>query len=103
MTVFPSKLQGETATVAFDFTSRLAIGETISSSVVTASVFSGDDSSPSSIISGADSAVNATVLQDITAGVVGVVYTLSCAIVTSTGQELIMQGYLSVISTNPFQ
>ncbi len=103
LTVFSSKLVAETVDVQFDFSSMLAIGETISSAEVTAEVFQGLDNSPSSIISGAASPDGNIVNQAITAGTAGVVYTLSCAITTSLSQSLILQGRLAILSNNPFQ
>lgn len=91
------KLQGDTRTYLFDFTSALGSGETISTQSVAASVYSGTDASPSSIVSGSASASGAVVSQKITAGVVGVIYELACTITTSAGQTLVISGYLAVI------
>lgn len=93
----PSKRAGSTKTYTFDFTSDLAIGETISTQVVAASVYSGTDATPSAIISGVASASGTTVTQKITAGVVGVIYELLCTITTSAGQTLTQPGYLAVL------
>lgn len=95
----PPILKGEEQTVAFDFTSRLAVGETISTQVVAATVFSGTDASPSSLISGSASASGARVTQLIdasTGGVEGVVYELAATITTSAGQTLKSCGYLVI-------
>lgn len=75
----------------------LGAGETISTQSVAASVYSGTDASPSSIISGSASASGAVVSQKITAGVVGVLYELACTITTSAGQTLVLTGYLAVL------
>ena len=91
------KLSGDTASVTFDFTSRLGSGETISTSSVAASTYSGTDASPSAIISGSASASGAVVSQNITAGTAGVIYELLCTITTSAGQTLTMSAYLAVI------
>jgi hypothetical protein len=81
----------------FDFTSVLGVGETISTQVVTAAVYSGNDSSPSAIISGAASVQNITqVIQLLTAGVLGVIYALTCRITTSLGQTLEQIAYLAI-------
>src|SRR5258708_21715949 len=74
--VLQTKFLGETKKFLVDFISNLAASETISTQIVTASVYSGVDASPSSIISGAASASGTQVSQAITAGVVGVVYEL---------------------------
>ncbi len=94
---FLPKLVGDTATLQFDFTSRLAVSETISTQVVTSTVYSGTDASPSSMISGSASASGAIVSQNITAGTEGVVYYLTCTITTSAGQTLVMTGLLAVV------
>lgn len=93
----PNKLAGETKTVPFDFTSLLASGETISTKSCAATVYSGTDASPSAIISGSASSSGAVVSQLITAGVVGVIYSLVCTITTSAGQTLQLAGFLAVL------
>ncbi len=95
------KLVGETITYQFDFSSRLAVSETISTKVVTASVYSGVDLSPSSIISGAASSSGAVVSQAVTAGTLGVNYELLCTVTTSAGQTLALAGYLALVPDVP--
>lgn len=92
-----SKKIGETAPATFDFTSGLAAGETISTRVVAATVYSGIDAAPSAIISGAATNSGAVVSQNITAGVSGVVYLLLCTITTSLSKTLQMSSLLTVI------
>lgn len=88
---------GETEILTFDFTSRLASGETISTATTTASVYSGTDAAPSSIVSGGSTITGQKVTQAITAGVLGVTYELLCTITTSLSQTLQLSGYLTVI------
>ena len=95
--VLEPKNAAETVSLVFDFASQLTGSETLSSATVTAVVYSGSDSSPSSVISGGASASGTKVTQKVTAGTVGVVYELTCAAVTSTSQTLEMVGYLVVI------
>lgn len=95
--LFDPKRQIESPILPFDFISKLAAGETISTQVVTASVYSGVDPTPSAIISGVASTVNTIVSQKITAGVIGVIYLLICTITTSLGQTLALEGFLVVI------
>lgn len=95
--VFEGKLLGETVTETFPFLSRLAVGETISTAVVTATTYSGTDASPSAIISGSATISGSNVTQKITAGTLGVTYLLLCTITTSAGQTLSMSAYLTVI------
>lgn len=100
--VFPPKRLGESLTLTFDFTSRLAASETISTKVVTCTTWSGTDASPSSMISGAASSSGAIVSQLIIGGVAGVTYYLTCTITTSAGQTLILSGFLVVLPTPIF-
>lgn len=94
---FAAKLLGETVAETFDFTSRMGPTETISSAVVAASVFSGTDASPTSIISGGATSSGQVVSQNITGGVLGVLYLLVCTISTSLGQVLQLSAYLPVV------
>lgn len=95
------KLAGETQTFSFDFISRLAVGETISTQVVAATVWSGTDSNPSAVISGSATASGTIVNQAITGGVVGVIYSLVCTITTSFSQTLKLATYMAVTTDLP--
>ena len=95
--ILDPKLLGETKTITFDFTSNLAIGETVSTQTVTATVYSGTDASPSGVISGSASTSGAVVSQKITGGVLGVMYELLCQITTSLGQTLQQSAFLAVV------
>ena len=97
----PAKLQGETATYQFDFSSRLASGEAISTQSCAATVYSGTDASPSSLISGSATASGAIVSQKLTAGTVGVIYEVICTITTSLSQTLQLAGYVAVVQPLP--
>ena len=90
------KYQGETVKETFNFLSRLSTGETILTQVVTATTYSGIDATPAAIISGVASSSGSIVTQAITAGVVGVIYTLMCTITTSLGQTLQLSAFLVV-------
>lgn len=91
------KVVGSTQNYSFDFTSRLGVGETISTQTCTAAVYSGTDASPSSIINGAATKSGAVVTQSITAGTEGVIYKMTCTITTSLSQTLVQIGYLAVV------
>lgn len=95
--VFSPKYTGDTLTLSFDFAAQLASGETISTQVVTATVYSGTDGSPSAIISGSASASGSIVSQKVTAGTAGVIYDLLCSVTTSAGQTLGLSAYLAVV------
>lgn len=100
---FPPLAAGEKRTVYFPFLAGLAVGETISTKVVAASVYSGTDASPEDLISGSAGSAGTTVSQliDGTAAVLGVVYHLVCTITTSAGQTLQSGGYLVIIPPTP--
>lgn len=95
--IFDPKYTGETKTYQFDFTSDLAPFEAILIQTVTASVFSGTDATPSAIISGAASATRTIVSQNITGGILGVIYELLCTATTSSSQILEKSAFLAVV------
>ncbi len=95
--VLDPKQAGETRNVTFDFTSRLAVSETISTKTVTASVYAGTDASASAIVNGSATSAGTIVTQSITAGTVGVTYELKCQITTSGNQTLNITAYFVVI------
>lgn len=99
----PRKIDSEDLFIQFDFLSQLASGETISGATVTATLFSGTDGTPSAIISGAASVSGSIVTQKVIDGVVGVIYLLTCTVTTSLSAVKIIQGYLAVLDTNPFE
>lgn len=80
-------------TFAFD----LAAGETITSAVVTASVYKGTDPSPAAILSGPpDWSAGDSVAQMVIGGLAGVVYKLRCVATTSAGRKLVNPPLLKV-------
>lgn len=101
--ILPSKHIADDLFVSFDFLSQLDSGETISGATVTATVFSGTDASPGAIVSGAATVAGTVVSQKIVDGAIGVIYTLSCAVSTSLGASKVIQGYLAVLDSNPFE
>lgn len=98
---FEPKLQGESRILPFEFLSDLSPVETISTQVVTCTVWSGVDANPSAMISGSATSSGTVVSQLVTGGVVGVVYYLLCTITTSLGQTLQSAGFLAVIPNVP--
>lgn len=97
--IFDAKISSTNFRAVFNFLSNLGATETISSASTTATVLSGTDASPSSIISGAAAISGSTVTQTITGGTVGVTYILTCAIVTSLSRAYVLDGYLTVKAT----
>jgi len=96
-TIFDAKISIQDCDVVFDFTGQLFPGETLSAASVTAAVCSGEDASPSAIISGAPTIAGAKVTQRIVNGVTGVTYELACQGVTSSLRPLAKLGYLAVV------
>jgi hypothetical protein len=94
----PPKLASSTETYTVDFVSDIPAGDSISSQSVVASVYSGTDGSPSSIVSGSASASGTRVSQNITGGVAGVVYELLWTAGTAGGLTLKKSGFLAVVS-----
>lgn len=95
--IFGGKLYGETKNFVFDFASLIALGESISSASVSATVYSGVDSSPSALISGSASISGTQVTQKVTGGVLGVTYNLVCTAITSAGQTLSLAGFCTIV------
>lgn len=91
------KLAGETLALAFNFGTRLAVGETISSASTTCTVYSGTDASPSSVISGSTTISGSQVTQKVTGGTLGVTYKLVCTANTSASQVLLLAAFLVIV------
>ena len=102
LTTFPPKALLSNIFISFDYTSALVPGETISGASVFASVFSGTDANPQSMVVGAATVEGMIVIQEITGGVAGVLYLFSCQVATSLGNSKILQGHLAVLSDNPY-
>ena len=101
--ILPVKNQNSVIFVSFDFISSLIAGETLTSASVVATVASGEDATPSAIVSGAATITGLVVNQKIIDGVVGVIYLLSCACMTSLGNSIVLRGTLAVVDNNPYQ
>lgn len=94
--IFDAKISTANSRVVFTFTDQLALGETISSGTTTAAVYSGTDSSPSSLISGSGTVSGGQVTQTLTGGTVGVTYLITCTAATSLSRTIKQDGYLTV-------
>lgn len=94
------KTTGVLRNYTFDFTPFLAAGETISAPVASASVYSGNDASPSAIL-GSPSASGNVVTLPLTAGVIGVIYEVSVTVTTSAAQTPRLSGYLAIVPDLP--
>jgi hypothetical protein len=95
--IFAPKLLDESALYTFDFSSRLGVGESISSATCTAAVYSGTDASPGAIVSGAASVSSPLVSQLFTGGVLGTTYVVKCKASTTFSQSIDLVAFLSII------
>lgn len=95
-----SKLAVEELELVFDMLSRLQVGESVVSAVVSCEVFSGEDSSAAAMISGDPSIANNIVYQKVVGGQPGVIYLISCAVRTSRNNVPINQLKLAVLSSS---
>ena len=91
----------ETYAIAMDFTALVPSGQSISSSVWTCSVYSGNDPSPSSVLTGGPTTSGYTVSQGVTGGLNGTSYAIRVQITTSAGYVFVGTAVLPVITQTP--
>lgn len=84
-----------------DFGGELTTGDSLTGSpTVTATVWSGNDSDPSAIVS--SSTVDGTEVEVVlTGGVDGTIYEVSVSVGTAYGYTLVMAAYLAVVPNVP--
>lgn len=80
-----------------NFISSLQVAETITTASVSASVYSGNDPTPSAILSGSPTISGTTISQLVTGGVLGTIYELLYTANTSLAQSIQISAYLAVI------
>lgn len=94
---WPAKDPDEVLVAAFDFTTEVNTGETISAAIVDCSVVSGVDANPSAVLTGAAVVSAGVVLQPFGGGLEGVNYALRCeATLTPTNRVLVLAANLPV-------
>lgn len=86
---FSTRHPGESEPLGFDFTARLASGETVDSGTVTAAVVDGTDPDVGTLFTGAASINAGIILRRMEGGVDGVTYKITASVVTSLGNTLI--------------
>lgn len=91
------KNAAEIATETFDFTSRCAASETLSTATVATAVYSGATGATALTLHGAATISGQKVTQRVGGGDSGVVYLLTCTVTTSTGQTLALSAYLPIV------
>jgi hypothetical protein len=99
--ILQPKRQGETVGYVVDFISSFALGETISTAMCLASVYSGTDSFPSAIIDGAATFLGTQVNQGITGGVAGTMYSLLYVVTTNFNQTIEINAILAIVPDSP--
>lgn len=92
---FGVKYASATKTYTFDFTSDLAIGETISSAVLGSAIYSGN--SGATVTLGSETVSGARVSVPISGGTEGAIFLIDCMAITSLGQVLMQTAYLPII------
>ncbi len=93
--IFPIKRVSEAVNLAFDFTSQLGVGETISTASMSTDVYTGGETVPSLTL-GTPSISGNVVTSLAGAGLLGTIYGVTCQITTSLGQTLRQWGYLTL-------
>lgn len=96
MYILNPKLPDEDRKIEVDFSNDLAAGTTISTASVSATVYSGVDASPQSIVSGASTISGTRVTQKIIDGTAGTTYLLTYNITTSDSQVIQKQAFLTI-------
>jgi len=96
--IFESKYADASTRLTFDFISRLAIGETLSSVNLSSSVYSGV--SVTALTLGAGSISGTRVTSLCAGGTEGVTYLVAAYATTSEGQILPLTGYLTIVPKN---
>ena len=91
--IIPSQWSGDIKIVPFDFSSLLALGETLSYAYAVSTLFSGTDLAAANV-TGASVIAGTVVEQTLQTPVAGMTYTIAVTVTTSLGQTLTLQGFL---------
>lgn len=100
--VFEDKGVAEVVPLVVNFSDKLQFGEAINGANVTVSVISGTDPTPSAILSGGPTFTATTISQNITGGVVGVLYAVAFLATGTNSHNYLKVGSLAVVGVNPF-
>jgi hypothetical protein len=97
--IIPAKRASEVVAPAFDFTSKAQPGETITSTKIIISVWSGNDTNPG-LMYGGSTAINGLVASPkIVRGVVGCIYVIQVIATGSISGPMELDGLLAVLPT----
>lgn len=96
---FDNQDQAERRRIGFDFSAELVNypDVTIESATMSATVVSGTDPNPSSILTGSVQVDGAQIFQMREGGVTGVTYKIRCEATLSDGQVLVRTGNLKLV------
>jgi len=94
--IVPPKEASKQYTQNIDFSDQMASGETITSTTVSCTVYSGVDPTPSAVL-GSTTVSGQTLNQVLTGGVAGVIYQVVLQANTSASQQLIKSFFLAIV------
>ena len=94
-----SKFDTEEITLDFDMLSRLAVGESVATAVVTAAIFAGDDDDVNLTVVGDPTISNNVVSQKISGGIGGNIYVVACSIRSSNNNIYINEAKVAVLTS----
>lgn len=92
----PPKRQAEVISPPFDFSSKCQTGDVLTAPVVSVSVWSGVDATPSAVYGGSAPITGLVVNPVLQAGVVGVLYLVTVKVTASLSGTLELDGILFV-------
>jgi hypothetical protein len=98
LTILPVKLVGTAKQYPFDFAVELQAGETLSSATAAATVWSGNDPSPGSLITGSVTVSGTVASVPIGGGVSGTIYKILVTALSSLGNTYQGTGLLAVMT-----
>lgn len=100
--ILPNKYVGEAISITFDFTSSLVQSDSLTGTPTCAvTPYLGSDGGAAAMVSGTATRSGNVVRQQIINGVAGVTYTVMCAASTVLGNSIRLQGFLTVLPSQP--
>jgi hypothetical protein len=104
--IFGDKNTLEVLPYSVEFSDRLLVGETITSTTINIFVFSGTDPTPSdllgTVIPPAINAAGDTITFTLKEGIAGVIYLVVISALISSGNLYIKVGHVAVVASDPF-
>lgn len=101
--ILPRKIISEDLEALFGFQDQMPFGSSIIGVMMNVAVYSGEDPNPLDILDGVPTLVNTYFIQqNLTGGLAGVTYLITCVVAVSGSLELSRQAYLAVIDGTGF-